>query len=333
MGLYGVEKAFWVGDAYLEVSFSNDNVVGLCQRDVTVGHRRKGEDLALTGFTGPQLFEASCGPDHDARKEAFAQRLEALRASYKEARRTPHANSTHLLRHKTKDLKRLEKALAQELCPLDRSQINLNRVQGQVQHTKGDHVLRSFSFDEVDDRSIHHFCRKYATDVAYRADVENGAALWVCQHTREILADQEYQRLKQSGQASAAACRHGLVDPGMWEVVAVWDALPGVVVSISCQGASGVISYGGKTLVVPSARDKWVIIVVGLDDEAVIEVIEGRMVAFPLICLMQYARPVGSYSAAPRKHCRMRSQNVTSKAQVRQELMGVAGEVRAQWFR
>ena len=56
MGIYGVEEDFWVDEYHFEVSFSNDNAVGLCQRDVTVGHRTKVEDLALSDFTGRQLL-------------------------------------------------------------------------------------------------------------------------------------------------------------------------------------------------------------------------------------------------------------------------------------
>jgi hypothetical protein len=112
MGIYGVEDDFWVGEYHFEVSFSNDNAVGLCQRDVTVGYRRKVEDLALSDFTGQQLLEAYTGHDLGERQQAFADQAEARSASYKEARRAPHANSTRLLRHEKRDLKRLEKTLA-----------------------------------------------------------------------------------------------------------------------------------------------------------------------------------------------------------------------------
>jgi hypothetical protein len=380
MGTYGVEEEFWVGDYRFEVNFSNDYAVGLCQRDIWVAQRKPLEDLALTDFTGPQLLRAYDGPDQDMRKEAFAQRLEALRTSYKEARRAPQANSTRLTRHEKKDITRLERALAQELCRLPRSHFDLNRVYAQVQHAEDNRFLRSFYFDEVNDRYIHHFCRKYAIDPAYRADVENGVVLWVernalflknlesrafretlgelppndrgvavlealfeeqffrwlCQHAKSILADPEYQRLKQRDQVSDAACRNGVVDPGMREVVAAWNTVPGVVVSSSCQGAGGVLSYGGKMLLVPSAHDECATIVVVLDDlahQAVIEAIEQCLSAFPLICLTQFSRPVGSYREASRPHGQMRSQNVTSNTQVRQDLMTIAGEVRARWLR
>jgi hypothetical protein len=377
MGMYGVEEEFWVDEYHFEVSFSSDNTVGLCQRDVTVGHRRKVEDLVLSDFTGLQLLEAYNGPDRVLRQETFAHQVESLRASYKEARRAPHANSTRLLRHEKKDLKGLEKTLAQELSALDRSLFDLCRVQDQVQHTEHHHLLRSFYFDEVNDRYIHNFCRKYAIDPVYRADVESGIAPWVernalflknlesswwremvgelppntdgivglqdlfeeqffrwiCQHAKKIVADPAYQRLKQLEQAFEAACRTGGVDSGMVEVATAWNGIPGVVVSSSCQGASGVVSYAGKTLLVPSAHDACANVVVALNDESLTEVIEHCRSAFPHICSTLFSRPVGSYRSTPQKHCQLRSGAETDNTRVRQDLVSIALEVRAQWLR
>src|SRR5213078_1896164 len=86
MGRYGVEEEFWVGEYHFEVNFSNDDAGGHGPRDIWVARRKVLEDLALTGFTGPQLLEAYDGPDQDVQKEAFAHRLEALRTSYFSAR-------------------------------------------------------------------------------------------------------------------------------------------------------------------------------------------------------------------------------------------------------
>jgi hypothetical protein len=374
MGMYGVEEEFWIVEYHFEVSFSSDNTVGLCQRDVTVGHRRKIEDLALTDFTGQQLLEAYTGPDRVLRQEDFVHQIESLRASYKEARRAPHANSTRLLRHEKKELKRLEKALAQELCVLDRSLFDLSRVQDQVQHTEHHHLLRSFFFDEVNDRYIHNFCRKYAIDPVYRADVENGVAPWVerntlllknlesswwqetvgelppnddgvaelealfeeqffrwiCRHAKRIVADPAYQRLKQLEQVSEEACRAGGVDAGMEEVVAAWHAIPGVVVSSSCQGASGVVSYEGKTLLVPSAHDECAFVVLVLNDESLAKMIEHCRSAFPHICSTLFYRPAGSYRGVPQRHCQLRGCAATDNARVRQDLVTIALEVRSQ---
>jgi hypothetical protein len=267
MGIYGVEEEFWVDEYHFEVSFSSDNTVGLCQRDVTVGHRRKVEDLALTDFTGLQLLEAYTGPDRVLHQETFAHQIESLRASYKEARQAPHANSTRLLRHEKKDLKRLEKTLAQELSSLDRGLFDLSRVQDQVQHTEHHHLLRT-----------------------------------------------------------------GGVDSGMEEVATAWNAIPGVVVSSSCQGTSGVVNYAGKTLLVPSGHDECAHVVVVLIDESLTEVIEHCRSAFPHICSTQFYRPVGSYRAAPQKHCQLRSGAEADNTRVRQDLVTIALEVRAQWL-
>jgi len=372
MSFYGIEEDFWIGDYRFEVYFSNDNAVGLFQRDISVARRKALEDLVLTDLTGPQLLEAYTGPDQDVRKEAFAHRIETLRASYKEARRAHHANSNRLLRREKRDLKRLGKALAQELCALDQRHFDLSRVWNQVQYTEGDHFLRSFYFDEVNDRYIHNFCRKYATDLSYRAEVENGVApwvernalflknlesrafreergdlppdeqgalvlealfeeeffLWISEHVKGILADPEYQLLKRSDQASDTACSCVVADPGMQEVVAAWGAIPGVVVDRSCQGAGGVVGYGDRSLLVPSAHDECANVIVRLDDDSLMKTIEHCLSAFPLISLSRFSRPVGSYRGPSRPYVEMRSQNVTSNAQVRRDLLTAAREVR-----
>jgi hypothetical protein len=374
MGIYGVEEDFWVGAYHFEVSFSNDNAVGLCQRDVTVGHRRQVEDLALGDFTGQQLLEAYTGPDRGERQQAFADQIESLRASYKEARRTPHANSTRLLRQEKRDLRRLEKTLAQELSALDRGLFDLSRIHDQVQHTEHDHFLRSFFFDEVNDRYIYNFCRKYASDPAYRADVENGTApwiernalflknlesswwretvgelppnadgvlqfqsifeeqffQWICRHAKRIMADTEYQHLKQLEEAPPAACHDGGVDVGMQEAALAWNAIPGVAVSSSCQGASGVLSYEGRMLLVPSVHDECAYVTVTLNDESLAEVIERCRSAFPHIRSTLFSRPIGSYRGANQRYCQLRSVAAMDNAQVRRDLPSIVLQVRAQ---
>jgi hypothetical protein len=375
MGIYGVEDDFWVDGYHFEVGFSNDNAVGLCQRDVEVGYRRKVEDLALSDFTGRQLLEAYTAPDRGGRDQSFADQIESLRASYKEARRAPHANSTRLLRHEKRDLRRLEKTLAQELSTLDRGLFDLSRVQVQVQHTEHGHFLRSFYFDEVNDRYIHNFCRKYANDPVYRADVENGSAPWVernalflknlestwwretvgvlppnadgvaelqsifeeqffewiCRHAKKIMADPAYQRLKQLEQASTADCRTGGIDSGMEEVALAWNAIPGVAVSSSCQGASGVVNYAGRMLLVPSAHDVCTNVVAAVSsDEPLTEVIEHCPSDFPYICTTLFPRPVGLYTGGNQRHCQLRSVAETENARIRQDLVTIALEIRAQ---
>jgi hypothetical protein len=374
MGIYGVEDDFWVDGYHFEVGFSNDNAVGHGPRDVTVGYRQKVEDLALSDFTGRQLLEAYTGPDRGGREQAFADQIESLRASYKEARRAPHANSTRLLRHEKRDLKRLEKALAQELSILDRGLFDLSRVQDQVQHTERGHFLRSFYFDEVNDRYIHNFCRKYATDPVYQADVENGIAPWVernalflknlestwwretvgvlppnadgvaelqsifeeqffewiCRHAKKIIVDPAYQRLKQLEQASTADCRTGGIDAGMEEVALAWNAIPGVAVSSSCQGASGVVNYAGRMLLVSSAHDVCTNVVAAASDVPLTEVIEHCLSDFPHIRSTLFSRPVGSYRGGSQRHCQLRSVAETENAQVRLDLVTLALEIRAQ---
>jgi hypothetical protein len=235
-------------------------------------------------------------------------------------------------------------------------------------------LLRSFFFDEVNDRYIHNFCRKYAIDPVYRADVENGVALWVernalflknlvsswwqesvgelppnadgiaelqslyeeqffewvCRHAKKIVADPAYQRLKQLEQASASACRTGGVDAGMEEVALAWNEIPGVAVSISCQGASGLISYAGRMLQVPSAHEECAYVTVAVSDESLAEVIERCRSAFPHIRSTLFSRPVGSYRGVYQRHCQLCSVAATDNAQVCQDLVTSALGARSQ---
>ncbi len=92
----------------------------------------------------------------------------------------------------------------------------------------------------------------------------------------------------------------------------MWLAVPG-------RRASGIITYAGKTLLVPPAHDECAPIVIVLEDEALGSMIEDCLSTFPLICLMQFSRPGVSSREPFRQHCQMRSYNVTSNAQVRQD--------------
>ena len=374
MGIYGLEEQFWVGDYQFDVGFSNDNDVGLNQRDVYVGKRRKVEDLTLADFTGSQLLQAYCGPDAEQRRQDYTHSREALVTSYKEARRAPHANGTRLLRHEKRDLKRLEKALAQELCGLSPSLFDLSRVQGQVQHTESYHFLRAFYFHEAHSSYIHHFCRKYATDAAYRASVEQGTAPWVecnalfvknltshlwqdlegllldeddegyfervalaeeqffhwiCQHAKQLLADPVYHRLRAHEQASEHTCAQGRVDPEMQKVVAVWSSMPGVVVSKSCQGASGVCHFEGKALLVPSKHEEGTMLQVVSDSQAIISAIGETVAEFPHICLGHLARPLGPFDPLRGLEMSLRSENVWANEAVRADFLRVAAQVKA----
>src|SRR5262249_50049223 len=130
---------------------------------------------------------------------------------------------------------------------------------------------------------------------------------WICRHSKRIMAGTEYQHLKQLEQASDAACLAGGVDAGMEEIALAWNAIPGVVASSSCHGASGVVSYAGRTLLVPSAHDECAYVTVTLNDESLAEVIERYRSAFPHIHWALFSRPVGSYRGVNQRHCQLRS--------------------------
>lgn len=105
----------------------------------------------------------------------------------------------------------------------------------------------------------------------------------------------------------------------MREVVGAWNAVPGVVVSSSWEASQRNHHVCRENAVGASAHDEGATIVIVLEDEALGLVIEDGLSTFPLICLTQFSRPGGSYREPLRQHCQMRSYNVLSNAQVRQD--------------
>jgi hypothetical protein len=247
-------------------------------------------------------------------------------------------------------------------------------VQEQVQHTQDYHFLRSFYFEEVQDRYIHNFCRKYATDAIYRTTVEQGVAPWqtrnalfvkkltsqlfrdleeppddeddersferlalleeqffhwICQHAKELLADPSYHRLRAQEQASEHLCTQGMSDPQMQEVVAGWSSIPGVVVSKSCQGASEVFRFGGKTLLVPSLHEELTRLVVVSDAQVVIWAICEEVAAFPQLSLGQLPRPLGRFDPLRGQELSLCSERVLTNDATRADLLRLAAEVKA----
>jgi hypothetical protein len=153
---------------------------------------------------------------------------------------------------------------------------------------------------------------------------------WVCRHAKKIVADPAYQRLKQLEQASEAACRTEAVDAGMEDVALAWNAIPGVAVSSSCQGASGVVTYAGRMLLVPSVHDECAYVTVALNDESLAEAIERCRSPFPYIRSTLFSRPVGSYRGFNQRYCQLRSVAAMDNARVCEDLVTIALGVRAQ---
>lgn len=116
----------------------------------------------------------------------------------------------------------------------------------------------------------------------------------------------------------------------MEEVALAWNAIPGVAVRSSCQGAIGVVNYAGRMLLVPSAHDVCTNVVAAVSDRPLTEVIEHCLSDFPHIRSTLFSRLVGSYRGGSQRHCQLRSVAETENAQVRQDLVTLALEIRAQ---
>ena len=90
------------------------------------------------------------------------------------------------------------------------------------------------------------------------------------------------------------------------------------------------VNYARRMLLVPSAHDVCTNVVAAVSDELLTEVIEHCLSDFPYICTTLFPRPVGSYTGGYQRHCQLRSVAETENARVRQDLVTIALEIRAQ---
>jgi hypothetical protein len=148
--------------------------------------------------------------------------------------------------------------------------------------------LRDFYFEEVNNNHIHNFCRKFATDEAYRQEVLAGETrwarrnalfvrnlpplgsatshgcdydnttrnffYWLDKHVEEILALPEYQRLKEIDSTFEPCASE--VDPLIRPAVEVLNRVPGITTRFSCQGVSGKARFQDRDLLVVSPHQE-----------------------------------------------------------------------------
>jgi len=183
--------------------------------------------------------------------------------------------------------------------------------------------LRSFYFGDASERHIAHFVHQYATDRAYRAEVDAGtttwavrdalfernahalvdspaglaasgrrggwAALaetwwrWIGAHAAAIAALPEYRRLQQLDTAQDPHATE--LDPEIAASVVAWNDVPGVVTRFSCQGVSGTLAYEGRRLLVPSYHEPLAYIQFARHHEPVASLVEELAPAYPDVAL------------------------------------------------
>lgn len=164
-------------------------------------------------------------------------------------------------------------------CDLDERMIE---VQERTAQGWGDSCsIRSFYFEDVQERHMRNFCRKYAEDADYRAACAAGSLDWavrdalfernahapwemprslwptarligeadvvwlfIKRHYREIIALPEYQRI-QALDLEFDPDAGVALDPLIAPAVAAFNAIPGVQTRWSCQGVSGTVPFQG----------------------------------------------------------------------------------------
>ncbi len=292
MTLYDVEWKAQYGPYRFEVWFDTGNECGLDQRDVYVRERTPIERVPLTFFPGRRLLAAYRGADRAAREAAFADAVAQVEAQFapafetlaraaaaqppaqqdKKQRRQREKQRRAAKREQQSAMQRLEQVLARELAVLPQNQFDLERLNEQVVRFDESRFLRSFYLEEVNEPHIRNFCRKFATDPAYRRAVDAGTTpwarrdalfvrnllavrpttggaqeqlwRWMCQHAAAILALPDYVCLQQRDSAFDPSMSREY-DPEIRAAVAAWNRVPGVATRWSCQGVSGVVTYNG----------------------------------------------------------------------------------------
>jgi hypothetical protein len=217
---------------------------------------------------------------------------EPERKQLKQARRRRKQRRRAIETKRREARERIEQALTQQLAALGRDQFDAQRLQASVQasstHYGEPRFLRSFYFDEMIAAHMRNFARKYAHDLAYRAEVDGGATAWarrdalfernlftialrrlssaeleavqtdlwrwIKRHAAAVLALPEYARLQEIDSACAPSMNE--VDPEIRAAVAAWNAIPGVVTRFSCQGVSGAVAYEGRQILAVTPHEE-----------------------------------------------------------------------------
>jgi hypothetical protein len=181
MTLYGVEWRFVEGDARFEVHFDSGNSCGLDQRDLYVARPLPIERISLGAFAGPILLSAYRGDDRASRQDAYAAEIARVRSQHTPQRSEALTASERkrLRREEHGELERLERALTTAMRALPRDAFDPARLHAAAPWWEPEaRFLRSFYLEEVNQNHMRNFGRKYATDTAYRAQVDAGATPW-----------------------------------------------------------------------------------------------------------------------------------------------------------
>ncbi len=206
-----------------------------------------------------------------------------------------------------------------DTVPLERQCFDQAILQQESRLFGDERFLRDFYFEEANTNYIRNFCRKFATNEAYRQQVlaretawtkrnalflrnllivfreqpypvhardnDEHKALdffhWINKHFEAILALPEYQHLQQIDNACKVDA--GELDPLIRHAVELLNQIPGVTVRCSCQGVSGKVCFQERELLVVSEHEEHAYVSFSVLEQSVKDAIEVLLPEFPSI--------------------------------------------------
>jgi len=216
-------------------------------------------------------------------------------------------------------LQRVEADFMHRVLPgLDKDCFDVEILQKESRLFDDEHFLRDFYFEESNKQHIRSFCRKFATNEAYRQRVmarevswakrnalflrnlftlfgeqvhstnsyeyENKARdffHWISKYYEPILALPEYGRLQQIDNAFTPDPIE--LDPSIRPAVELLNRIPGVTTRYSCQGVSSKVQFQGRDLLVVSEHDEYAYVSFSQLEEPAKKAIAQAILQFPAI--------------------------------------------------
>ncbi len=331
-----LEKMYF-GNYKFTVELDTGSETGGHQLTVWVAEKVDVDAVPLSQFSLDQLFRALKEPQQSLLRAQLEEKKTTCRQSFDEAinrlqqpfkdtagqqRRLPgdvRRQLRALRDQKKKDIRELEKAfIRRELGTLDRQCFDRTLLERESRVFSESRFLRNFYFEEANDRYIYNFCRKFALDSAYRAEVLAKKVRWmkrnrlfvrnICHmlgdepaqwnertyehqlrqlftwidtHVEDILALPEYQYFEQLDSAFQPNANE--LDPLIRPAVDALNQVPGVTTGFSCQGVSGTVQFEGRDLLVVSPHEEYAYVSFAVLEESARDALLALLPKFPSI--------------------------------------------------
>lgn len=340
-----VDKIYY--DNYLfRVELDTGAETGTNQLTVWFAEKTNIATIPLTHFKPDQLLKALLEPYKSSLQTRLEQEKSTSRRPFQEeiAGLQSLTSATSKERSMPKKIKRQINDLRKQmniavqrfeadftrrvLLALDRNCFDADILQRESRLFGNERFLRDFYFEESSEQHIRSFCRKFATDEAYRRRVmarevpwakrnalflrnlftlfgehfhpsnsyeyENKARdffHWINQHYEAILALPDYQMLQQIDNAFIPDAIEP--DPFIRSAVELLNCIPGVTTRYSCQGVSGKVHFQGRDLLVVSEHEEYAYVSFTKIEQPAKKVIAELLPQFPAIT---DAQPPGNFA-------------------------------------